>query len=62
MFSKKSGIFVRVLEKGAKPEFEVKNCKITPAAELSQRQQRTIKFAFGEWFDYFSYLILERFK
>ena len=55
MFSKKSKIIIRGVKKGAEPEFEVKNCIIMPAAELSQRRQRTIKFAFGEWFDYFSF-------
>ena len=49
MFSKKSEIIIRRVKKGAEPEFEVKNCIITSAAELSQRRQHTIKFAFGEY-------------
>ena len=55
MFSKKSEIIIRGVKKGAKPEFEGKNFIIMPAAELMQRRQRTIKFAFGEWFEYFSF-------
>ena len=55
MFSKKYEIIIRGVKKGAEPEFEVKNCIIMPAAELSQRRQRTKKFPFGKLFDYFSF-------
>ena len=36
MFSKNSEIIIRGVKKGAEPEFEVENCIITPASELSQ--------------------------
>ena len=47
MFSKNCVIIIRGVKKGAEPDFEVKICIITPAAELLQRLQRTITFAFG---------------
>ena len=47
MYAKKSESIIRVVKKGAKPKFEVKNCIIMIAAELPQRRQHTVKCAVG---------------